>query len=108
MGEKRKDFDKTLGNSLKELREKSDYNQSDIAEKLNVTQANVSLYEKGTRLPSMNVLYKYSTLFNCDFNKLIESRIETIKKTAKLLREDTPLHIQDEYTLISYYESIIK
>ena len=49
---------------LKELREDNDLKQSEISEKLNLTQAAYSYYETGKRNIPNEILIKFAKLYN--------------------------------------------
>lgn len=61
---------------LKENRERIGKSQSEIAEYLGVTQAVVSYYENGTRIPSDEIKIKYAELFKKSVNMLFYSNKE--------------------------------
>ena len=48
--------------------------QSDLAERLNVTKASVSAYERGVRLPSYDVMSKVSRIFGISVDELISPK----------------------------------
>lgn len=58
-------------NRIKELREKFDYTQQDLANKLKCSKSVIGLYESETRKPSMEVLVKLSEIFNCSIDYLL-------------------------------------
>lgn len=53
-----------LGYRLKELRKSKNISQSDLGKMLGVSKVSISGYEKGTRMPSMEVLLKIVKLFD--------------------------------------------
>lgn len=59
---------------LKELRELKNLSQLELATKLNISNAVVSMYEKGTRQPSRETLEMIADFFNVDtpYNYLLE------------------------------------
>lgn len=58
-------------NRLKNLREDSQLNQSDIAKKLNISTAAYSYYENEKRDMPTNVLKQLSEFFNCSIDYLL-------------------------------------
>lgn len=50
-------------NKIKELRQYMGLSQAELAEKLNVTRQSISLYEKGQRVPRINVLKNMEAIF---------------------------------------------
>lgn len=51
----------SVGSRLRTLR--GDMSQAELAEKLDVTQASICLYESGERVPSDKVKDRYATFF---------------------------------------------
>lgn len=60
-----------LGDRLKELRNRRGIHQSDIANILGVTRQAVSMYERGERDPSYEMVEKLADYFNVDMNYLL-------------------------------------
>ena len=54
-----------LGYRLKELRKSKCISQSELGKLIGVSKVSVSGYEKGTRVPSMDVLLKIIKLWYC-------------------------------------------
>lgn len=61
----------SIGNKIKELRTKAGFNQSIIAEYLQVDQSLISKIEKGEREASTDVLKKLAELFGCKVSAII-------------------------------------
>ncbi|MDH8678612.1 helix-turn-helix transcriptional regulator [Fusibacter bizertensis] len=59
------------GNKLKEIRESSNMSQKETAEKLNISASTLSHYERGSRVPSYDLLYAFSKLFNISIEELV-------------------------------------
>lgn len=57
---------------LKELREKNNLQQKDLARLLNVSQNAISLYETGKREPNIEYLIKICDFFNISLDYLLE------------------------------------
>lgn len=55
---------------LKYYREKNKYSQEEIAEKINITQSAYSNYEKGKRLPSIEILIKLADIYEISLDIL--------------------------------------
>lgn len=55
-------------NRIKELREDADKKQKEIAEYLEITQQQYSLYEKGQRLMPIDMIIKLARYYNCDMD----------------------------------------
>ena len=56
---------------IKQLREEFGISQLDFAKKINVTQQSISLYEKGEREPSLDVLTSMANFFGVSIDYLM-------------------------------------
>lgn len=56
---------------IKELRDEKNISQLELAKKLNLTQQSISLYEKGDREPSIDVLKSIANFFNVSLDYLL-------------------------------------
>ena len=59
-----------LQNKLKHYREKNNYSQEKIAQKINITQQAYSNYEKGKRLPNIEILIKLADIYEISLDLL--------------------------------------
>lgn len=57
---------------IKELREREQMTQSDLANKLNVGQSTVAMWENGTNIPRVLTLVKLSNIFCCDIDDILD------------------------------------
>ena len=55
---------KIIGNRIKELRSSNGLQQNDLVELLSISQASLSSYENGKKLPSIDLLVKLSNYFD--------------------------------------------
>lgn len=60
-----------LPERLREMREKYNITQEDVAERLEITSAAISSYERGERTPSLQVILKLSYIYNCSVDYLL-------------------------------------
>lgn len=56
---------------LKELRLENELTQKQVADKLCISESTVCLYEKGKRKPSIDMLKKYATMFECTMDEIV-------------------------------------
>lgn len=56
---------------LKEKRENCNLSQKDLAEKLNVTQSTIAMWETGKALPRADKLPVLAKIFNCTVDELL-------------------------------------
>lgn len=61
-----------INEKIKLLREKKDWTQHELAEKLGVTASSVSQWENGMKEPRMGMIQKIADLFNVTLSFLIE------------------------------------
>lgn len=61
----------TLGSRIKQSRLLRGYTQAQLAEKLNMTEANLSSYERGKSKPPLTVLERISEILNVKTNYLL-------------------------------------
>ena len=83
---------------LRDLRISKGLTQGELAEKTNMSTSSVSMYEKGNRKPSMEVLETFADFFNVDMNYLTGKEIRSTyyldPETAALAQE---LHDNPQY-----------
>lgn len=60
-----------LPERLREMREKYNLSQEAVAERLGITSASVSSYERGERTPSLPIVLKLSYIYNCSVDYLL-------------------------------------
>lgn len=60
-----------IGEKIKELRKKSKFTQTELAQILGVTKSTVAAYENNTRLPSYDVLIKMAGIFKVSTDSLL-------------------------------------
>lgn len=64
------EYSAILGNNIKKYREMNKMTQTELAEKLNLSQNAISQYEKGDRDPSTQTIYRLCEILQIDFNEL--------------------------------------
>ena len=70
-------YDKNLvANNIRVLRINKGLSQQGLAIKLGVSQAAVNRYEHALSNPSLNILYKYCSLFNISFHELVSFKLK--------------------------------
>ena len=65
---------------LKEEREKRNWSQSDLAEKIHVSRQSVSKWETGKNYPSIEIIIHLSDLFGITIDELLRSDEELTQK----------------------------
>jgi transcriptional regulator with XRE-family HTH domain len=69
-----------LNTTLKELRVRKKLLQRDVAKKCNITPTYLYLLETGARSPSVNLIYKLCSVYNCDIRTLFSALQVTKRK----------------------------
>ena len=80
-----------LGKKIKELRTKSKFTQSELANLLGVTKSSVASYENDSRQPSFSVLIKIAQIFNVSTDYLLLNKPEKNISIASLNEEQTEI-----------------
>lgn len=62
-----------FGKKVKEYREKFQLSQEELSEKLDITQRQVSMIERGLSFPKLSTLNKLSQVFNCNIQDLFDN-----------------------------------
>ncbi|WP_165005561.1 MULTISPECIES: helix-turn-helix transcriptional regulator [unclassified Enterococcus] len=75
----------SLGQRLKFIRERENYSQREIAEKLGISRQSISKWENDRGFPDYDNLLKLSSLLNVSIAELLEN--ETLPRTKKLISE---------------------
>lgn len=83
-----------INDRIKEIRIKSNLNQTEFAEKLNLTQSAISAIERGTNIPSMSTLESICNEFNVDGTWLLTGKETVIQKNDLDLTEHEYLLIK--------------
>lgn len=73
-----------LPQRLKELREKYNYSQKDVANKLHTSASIISGYETGERTPSTEKLLALSYLYHCSTDYLLGKQQEEPKTIVEV------------------------
>ena len=64
---------KVFGKKIKEYREKLQLSQEELSEKLEITQRQVSMIERGLSFPKLSTLNRLSQIFNCNIQDLFDN-----------------------------------
>lgn len=86
---------RSVGDRIRQLRQERSWTQTDLAQKLNVHQKQVSAYERGVHAPSTDVLIKMAEVFNVTLDYLA---FESQGRSA-------PINIQDR-ELLRRFEAV--
>ncbi len=62
-----------FGRKIKEYREKFQLSQEELSEKLDITQRQVSMIERGLSFPKLSTLNKISQVFGCNIQDLFDN-----------------------------------
>lgn len=67
-----------LGYRLKELRKSKNISQCDLGKMLGVSKVSISGYEKGTRIPSMEILLRIIKLFDVSADYMLGRELDVV------------------------------
>lgn len=76
-------MDNTFAVNLKNLRIEKGLNQTELAEKLFINKSMISAYEKGTRMPSLDVLMQLTFIFNVSIDYLLGVQRDEVEDKQK-------------------------
>lgn len=83
MTEVKKDI---VGRRIKQLREQQGWTQSELAKRAVMSQAAISQFEEGNRLPSMQALEKVAGAFQMDVSSLLRDLSQTDEEKEQLIK----------------------
>lgn len=78
-----------IGNRIKQLRQKADMTQSELARSLNVSSALISAYELGERKPSLKILTQLADFFHVSSDYLLGINSSFLQDIDELSYEET-------------------
>lgn len=76
-------MDNIFAVNLKNLRIEKGLNQTELAEKLFINKSMISAYEKGTRMPSLDVLMQLTFIFNVSIDYLLGVQRDEVEDKQK-------------------------
>lgn len=77
---------KNLGKYLKELREKANLTQPDVADKVGVKIINVKRWERELEYPELEEMYKLSELYQVSCEDLLNYKKEALSASERFIR----------------------
>ncbi|MDF2505516.1 helix-turn-helix transcriptional regulator [Clostridium sp.] len=89
----------TFGQKLKQLRMESNLTQSELAEKLNLSKANISKYESNDIEPNLQTLTAISKLFNISIDYLLK---DNFQQESLTLDEELQQLLNDPDTMVAF------
>lgn len=100
----RKQFSTILADFLLQLRQNRKLSLAEVASETNMTSQAISLYERGKRLPSVKAMSKLASFYDVDEQDALKIREDAIIDTTRILGEDTPNAIKNEYVTLTFRE----
>ena len=82
----------SCGKRIKELRQSINLTQKELADKLNITEAAISMYERNKRIPDNYILFAMSDLFKVTVDYLLCRADE--KSHVLLDKESVPANLK--------------
>mgnify|MGYP004534893665 FL=1 len=76
-------MDNIFAVNLKNLRIEKGLNQTELAEKLFINKSMISSYEKGTRMPSLDILMQLTFIFNVSIDYMLGVQRNNIEDKQK-------------------------
>ena len=78
-------MDNIFAVNLKNLRIEKGLNQTELAEKLFINKSMISSYEKGTRMPSLDILMQLTFIFNVSIDHMLGVQRNEVEDKQKSL-----------------------
>lgn len=78
-------MDNIFAVNLKNLRTEKGLNQTELAEKLFINKSMISSYEKGTRMPSLDILMQLTFIFNVSIDYMLGVQRDEVEDKQKSL-----------------------
>lgn len=94
--------DFNIAENIMYFRQKYDWSQTQLAEKLNISRSTVSKYEGGRQIPDLNTLKRISEVFDTTLDQLVGL---PVPKDA-LLREFDQVYQSNKHTKISQHDMV--
>jgi transcriptional regulator with XRE-family HTH domain len=91
----------TFGQKLKQLRIDKSLTQSELADKLNLSKANISKYESDDIEPNLQTLTSISKLFNVSIDYLLKNSSD-VQEESLSLDEELQQLLNDPDTLVAF------
>lgn len=66
----------TVGNNIRNLRERKGLTQYELAERAGVTQSHISLCENGAKMPSVKLCQRLAAVFDCPLSSVLDTSNE--------------------------------
>lgn len=76
-------MDNIFAVNLKNLRIEKGLNQTELAEKLFINKSMISSYEKGTRMPSLDILMQLTFIFNVSIDYMLGVQRDEVEDKQK-------------------------
>ena len=87
----------TFGNILKKIRQENNMTQDELAKKIDTSRSNIANYENGKNMPSIDILEKIASLFNCTTDYLLgKTDIRNIEEDFKFAYHKETEGLSDE------------
>jgi len=90
-----------IGERLKKVREFLGLTQEEFAQKLDTTQAVISNYERGARVPTVDFLNRLTKTFQLDINWLLTGEGEMFREKTKAAEAE-----KADYCPVAYYREL--
>lgn len=91
-----------VADRIKDLREKNELTQTELAKKLNVTRSSVNAWEMGISVPSTALIVDIAKLFHISTDYLLGIKETSTLDISHLSEKETML----VYSMVEYFKSL--
>lgn len=88
-----------IADKIKELREKNDMTQSDLARKLSITRSAINAWEMGISVPSTQYIVELALLFNTSTDYILDMSDELLINISNLNHDEQEI----VFKLLNYF-----
>ena len=101
---------KALSIRIKSLRKATNLTQEKLAEKCNVSWRTISNLERGSVVPSLNLICNLSQQLNISIDDLLNNKIQTTKSLTQLKKESEVIEevTRMNYKMLDHLQNYIK
>lgn len=101
-----------LGERLNYLREKNNWSKEKLANKINVNDREITLWEKGIERPTIRQMEELSNFYEVSLEQLLPNRILTNQKLSPVLKDTEggrgTLYLENVSTQPFYPQAMVK
>jgi transcriptional regulator with XRE-family HTH domain len=100
--------ERSIGDRIRELRQKLKYTQSDVAKGTGIPQSNLSEFETGKLHPTMGSLKRLASFFGISLTHLLGEETDSIEKLKYNIRMTTQISDTGKREILDFIDFVYK